>query len=361
MALQIARQLQARRTLAYAAIVFAVGQAALAVGIECWLPELRDPLYGQKLGQLRQQLAEAGRGALSRSRLVVMLGSSRTVHGCDAAGYESCARADGRPATVYNFGIPGGGPLTELLTLQRLLREGIRPDEVLIELLPALLVDEAMRYEASQYPAARLWLDELPLVDRLGGAAGNLFGRRCNWFTDFCLPAFAHRLPIKRRVWPDLLPRAGHEHLFAPFDPHGWASIPDAVRTPDAFARGLEVARQSYADRLSRLHVGPLARAAIVELLAICRERQILATLVVLPEGPRFRQWYSAAAEEEVDRYLGELATHDGVLLVDARHWCEEELFIDSHHLLAQGATSFSRKLAETTLRVARKSRAGTP
>ena len=356
---QVARRLHARRTLALAALFFAAGQAALSLGVECWWPELRDPLYGQKLGQLRRRLIESAgpcgtaEGGCATSRLVVMLGSSRTVHGCDAAGYQAHARAGGRPAIVFNFGIPGGGPLTELLTLRRLLGEGIRPNEVLIELLPALFVDEAMRHEAYGYPPDRLWFDELLLVARHGGAAQSGFQGVCEWSSDFCCPAYAHRLPIKRRFWPDLLPLAGHEHLFAAFDGHGWSPIPDAMRTPDVFERGLKVAEQSYAERLGRLNVEPLARAAIDDLLALCRQNEILATLVVLPEGPNFRRWYSVTAAAEVDRYLAELATRHGVALIDARPWCAEESFIDSHHLLASGARDFSRRLAETTLRMA--------
>ncbi|HQU43001.1 MAG TPA: DUF1574 family protein [Pirellulales bacterium] len=357
-----ARQLDARRCLACAALLFAAGQAALAVGIEGWLPELRDPLYGQKLGQLRDRLAQHD----AADGLLVMLGSSRTVHGYDAGVYEACVRSGGLAATVYNFGIPGGGPLTELIALRRLLKEGIRPDAVLIEVLPALLVDEAMRQEATHYPAARLWHDELPVVERFAGRTGNSRGLRNDWFVSMCAPAYAHRLPIKRRYWPDLLPRAGHEHLFAPFDAHGWAAIPDAVRTPEAVQRGVELARQSYAERLGGLRVGLLAREAIDELLGLCRENQIVATLVVMPEGPLFRQWYSAAASEEADRYLSELADRHGVALVDARPWCGEEAFLDSHHLLCSGATAFSRRLAQNTLptahqRVARVPRGKTP
>lgn len=332
---------QARCTLGYAVVLFAATQLTLAIAIECWLPELRDPIYGQKVRQL-QILAERS----AQDRLIVMLGSSRTFHGFDAQAFQTLARRNGEQVVVYNFGIPGGGPLTELLTLRRLLTAGIRPDVVLVEIMPALFIDPAMKQEANQYPAARLWNNELPLIRRFLEPSTSIELERA-WLANWYAPAYVHRLPIERFCFPALVPREGHEHLLAPFDAQGCAPIASAMVKAEDCQRGLDLARQSYQGRMGEFHTGTLAGQALDELLSLCGENRIAATLVFMPEGPLFRSWYSQAAWQEANRYTNTLARRHGVLVVDARDWCEESGFLDSHHLLDTGADGFSRRLAE--------------
>jgi (2Fe-2S) ferredoxin len=155
-------------------------------------------------------------------------------------------------------------------------------------------------------------------------------------------------LPIKRFLLPDLVPREGHEHLFAPFDALGGVVIPDALRTPPVFEHALDVARRSYEKPLADLRPGPLARLALDQLLSLCREHQIATTLVVMPEGELFRSWYAPSSWPNVDRFVNELARQHGVALVDAHEWCDEAGFLDSHHLLHAGARTFSGRLAES-------------
>jgi hypothetical protein len=335
------RRIRSRCIIGYAAVFFAATQLALALAIEIWLPELRDPFFGQKLRQLRTHIRDA-----APDRLVVMLGSSRTFHGFDIEAFESRARHQGERTIAYNFGIPGGGPLTELLTLRRLLAAGIRPDAVLVELMPALFVDVATTHEAAQYPAARLWRDELAVIARFADpAVGDRLER--DWLANWYAPAYRHRLPLKRFLLPSFLPRQGIEHLFAPFDAHGYCRIASSWLRPEDYKNGLDLARRSYGVRLSDFHCGPLARRALDELLSLCRDHRIAATLVLMPEGPAFRSWYSQAGWEEANRYTSELAAAHGVPVVDAREWCDEASFTDSHHLLDKGAADFSRQLAD--------------
>ncbi len=71
-----------------------------------------------------------------------MLGSSRTCHGLAADElHERLSRELGRPVSVVNAGLPGSGPFTELLLWRRLRRDGVRPDLLLVEVLPGLLSD----------------------------------------------------------------------------------------------------------------------------------------------------------------------------------------------------------------------------
>src|SRR5205085_3265632 len=129
-------------------------------------PELRDPYYGYKARQLIGRAV----GNPERPFTVLMIGSSRTAFGLQGSRLEERFAAElRRPVVAFNFGVPGAGPVMQLLHYQRLRAAGVRPDLLLIELLPPLL--DGKRGEAWEYHwlmASRLRRDELAVVQRYG-------------------------------------------------------------------------------------------------------------------------------------------------------------------------------------------------
>ena len=91
------------RALAWALALFAGGQAALAVRVDVGRPDLRDPELGRKLSRLR-----ALRSERPGEPLLVMLGSSRTLQGLDAA------RLQGWAADCDSFDEDGPAPSSAL-------------------------------------------------------------------------------------------------------------------------------------------------------------------------------------------------------------------------------------------------------
>src|SRR5207245_1345658 len=79
-----------------------------------WLTAVRDPEFAAKLERLQARRAEA-----AGRPLVLALGSSRMAFGLDAASLSG--DGDGQGALVFNFALLGGGPLLNLVVLQRLL------------------------------------------------------------------------------------------------------------------------------------------------------------------------------------------------------------------------------------------------
>src|SRR5205085_2304077 len=69
----------------------------------------------------------------------------------------------GRPLLLLNLGVAGAGPVINLLNLRRLLAEGVRPDLVLIELMPGYLDQQQTGRELlpEVLPAYRLSYDEV--------------------------------------------------------------------------------------------------------------------------------------------------------------------------------------------------------
>jgi hypothetical protein len=331
--------------LAWGLCTFAFFQIALAVCIELALPQLRDPLFGDKLRQLRRWTAAA-----PKSKLVLVLGSSRVLHGLDAAtAQRQLTAAANRPALVYNFGLPGGGPLTNLVHLKRLLADGVRADLVLIEVLPPLLAEQVPAVELFQFPAERVWWDEIPLIGRYTSVAPGAAHLRFDWCRGWCVPWHTQRFGMLRICLPAWLPPKGREAWFTQFDEHGWVGIHQSMRTSDSYRRGLARARSDYESQLTSFRLGGPGCDALRETLASCREQRIRAALLLSPEGPEFQAFYSADAWLQIRTYLEELCREFDVALVDARDWTASDDFVDSHHLLIPGAARFSARLGRQT------------
>jgi hypothetical protein len=332
---------QARADLLWGLAVFAALQLGLALAIEVYSPGLRDPNYTYKATRLAQRLAAAGPRPFS----VVMLGSSRTVYGVKAgASEEALSRHLGRPVVTFNFGLYGAGPVMELLTLRRLLADGLRPDLLLVEVTPPLLAGQVPLHEveAGCLPTDRLRRLDLALVKRYAGPLRK--GLRREWWQAQLVPWHAHRAAIVSKLLPVLLPLGVRLDRFRDIDNSGYFdAIPWAV-TPDMQRRAREGARREFDEYLSRFRLGGLACQGLGDLLAVCRREGIAAALVLMPEGPAFRSWYAPAAWGQVRAYLQGLNAEWEVPIIDAGEWVAEEDFLDSHHLLPRGAGRFTER-----------------
>lgn len=337
---------RAKRSLVWAAGWFLGSQLALALTIEAWCPQLRDPLYGDKLHQVRRRVAQAPVGR----PLVLMLGSSRTAHGFDAGRLEAALARAGRDVVAYNFGIPGAGPLTELVTLRRLLADGIHPDLLLIEVFPPLLAGQVLPFDFGQFPAERLWPGEIGLVRRFVGPLAD--GLEWQWLAGWAVPSHTHRFALQRLLWPALLPSDRYGHLLAKFDDDGCNRLRAEAVTAERRSKALRQAKIEYDDILREYHVGGATCQALDELLAECLQAGITTALVLMPEGPTFQSWYPPGGQEQVTSYVEGLRRKYQSVVIDARDWLGEGSFLDSHHLLAVGAEQFSGRLGDAALAV---------
>jgi hypothetical protein len=334
---------RARRAVLVGLALFLLVQAGLAVAV--WqVLLLRDPPYGHKLGQLKQRLAVPE--GEPRPLVVVQIGSSRTVYGLRGQGVEAWLSAQmGRPIVLFNMGLTGAGPLTNLLNLRRLLEEGIRPDLLLIEVLPFSLAEEGLIGELApaQLPAHRLRYDEMRwLAQRVGAGRPGLEQEWCA--TQFSLVS-DHRLWFVRHTAPTLLPSSTSFQL-DPYhsDASGWHQMSTITAEE---ARHLLAAARLSSEHVCRTFVlSDLKMAALRE--AIERGQQVGAVaLVLMPEGPAYRNWYPPTVWEQIHQALVCLSREYDVPLLDLRESVPEEGFFDSHHLYPHGASLYTRRLAE--------------
>ncbi|MFL5245664.1 MAG: hypothetical protein ACJ8FY_26510 [Gemmataceae bacterium] len=337
------RRFRPRQSLAWGAGAFLALQLSLAIAIETCLPQFRDPDYANKLVRLRQRTIDADVKPLT----VVMFGSSRTAFGLRGqCAEEHLAPITGRPTVVFNFGIHGYGPLAQLLLLKRVLAEGVRPDLVLVEILPAILTDERRNPEIQRTPVDRLWLSELSLMAQYGAPAKQW---KRQWWLEWVFPWYTHRFAMMSLFRPAWLSWKERHDYFRACDASGWVNPPVQFTTPEFRRKATDYARLDYGSCLEDFHLGGPACKALREIAELGKREHVKVGFVVMPEGAEFQSWYSPASWAQVESFLAEMKD-SGVTIINARNWVGDDGFMDSHHLFPSGAIVFSERLAREAL-----------
>ncbi len=340
------RQLRrARAVLLWSAAFFVAFQVGLGVAEEWYLPFLRDPDYGYRVARLQQRLTSAQEKPIT----VVMLGSSRTGSGLCARPVErELGEKMGRPVVLFNFGIPAAGPVMHLLVLNRLLRNHIRPDYLLLEVMPPYLAGPSSTGAVASLPLQRLWSGDLPEVQALDPKHRDRTNR---WRQQAWLwPWHAHRVTLRTALGSLLLPGDKPEDYSRRIDDCGWVETPHWSFSAEARRDWTATAHRTFAGYWNDFQPAGPSCNALRRLLRRCREEQIAVKLILMPEGPTFRSWYSADAWGSFEAFLEEIQNEFAVEVVNAREWIEEEGFFDSHHMLPAGAQHFSDRLGREVL-----------
>jgi hypothetical protein len=287
------------------------------------------------------------RAAGARPRVVVMLGSSRTANALRGGAVERVLGDElGRPVLVQNLGVPGAGPMHELLYFGRLLRDGIRPDLLLIEVLPIEL-DRTRGSNAGWVPAESLGAADLAILARYEMPHERLerdWGRGC------LLPAFSQRRAIGEEATAALWPRFRQRPWVHRCDASGWLPQPTEKFSEEARRQARERARAEYLPTLKRFALGGHGCDALRRLVAECRREGIPAALVLMPEGEAFQSWYPPPTWAAIERFIGAVANAGGVPVIHARDWLRDDDLYDSHHPLNRGAAAFSARLGREVI-----------
>jgi hypothetical protein len=342
-----------QRSLAYRSVaalgcgslLFLAGQLLFGLLMDTQVQQLRDPEFGFKLRRLRSFLRRhPGRP------LILAIGSSHTEMGLRPDAMPRCRLPDGREPVLFNAAMNGHGritgPLHELLVLDRLLRDGVRPDWVVAEIMPSALVFGDLRAEEVQ--AGRLSWRDLQYLRTYCADGAQLYGA---WCSERALPCYSHRFTVLSLLAPSLLPPGnGLESTWQGVDHSGWRPFPHADLEPSVRKIFLERARAEHAGALGSLHVSPASDRFVHELIAVCRQRGTPLTLFLAPEGDVFRSWYTAAGWAKLNDYLQNLRQETGIVITDARTWRPESDFFDSHHLAVAGATAFSERFGREVI-----------
>lgn len=338
---------RAKAVLLWVAAFFVCAQVALDVVLDVRYPESFDGEFALRLATLRARIAEA-----PKRPLMLLVGSSRTDLSFIPEILPALRTQAGADVCVFNFSHLGAGPAMNLVEVRRLLRAGIRPDWLVLELMPSQLGDSTQNV-LTQSSGPK----DLRLVARYRGWVRS-YGR---YFRGRLVPCCKHRSFILRRVCPGFVQpaeleevdRMGIDRLGGNFcvewlGTRVWQLSPHM--DPNEIRARTDAARSGYLPALQRLELCKLSDRTTRELLDLCRHRHIQTVLLRSPEGTAFQSWYSTHSRELVDDYCARISREYGLPVVDGRNWLEDVDFSDSHHALLSGATHFTRRLGREVL-----------
>jgi hypothetical protein len=319
---------RARRILAWAAAAYFLGQLAFS-GVRF------DPEFASHLGLLRARIAED-----PHRPLLLVVGSSRVVMAFNPERLPALWTNSGQQVRPFNLAHHAAGPVMNLMTVCRLLDEGIRPDWMVLEVMPPFLGEEGFgALTAHVGPADLALLRQYTNPWRLYGC----------FLLDRLLTGHRHQRHFLYQHTPDWV-LSDYTFPGMHLRPLGGACLEDHM-DPAARQRWLEFARGQYFDRVQQYAVDPIEDRAMRALLERCRQERIATALVLAPESSAFRAWYSPQALATIKDYLDRLSREYGVPVVDARTWVADHDFKDGHHVLARGAAVFTDRLARQVLR----------
>lgn len=336
------RESRARLGVFAGVVLFVLAQAGLGTLIEGWRPELRNPTFEIKYRQLVRLLKQHSRPTAT----VVFLGSSMTANGVDASISESpLTSVLGRPVVSYNFGINHDGPLAQLLHVQCLLRRGIRPELVCLEVAPLMYDARENAIDSARFPAHILDRHDLDTLERFGGRPD----LSADWWQARLVPIHGHRIMILNQSAEALVPFNERAPLWHDADAHGWRPVP-APAAPERRVI-LEAIEKEFRARWASHRLGENPVKALRELTDLLARERIVTMLVVMPEGPLMRSLYSPEMADPALKEFTAVSQKHGFQLVDARDWFDEVKFRDSYHLTREGATAFTERLLRESLR----------
>jgi hypothetical protein len=322
--------------LLWGCVCFLGGELLLTAAMAHWRPDLGDPEYGSKLAALEKRLVEQPAGR----PLLLVLGSSRAAMGI---------RPDVLPTSEgplwFNFALVGSGPVMELSCLRRLLADGVHPDAVLVECWPPFWHQEEGYAEEKRWHPIRMGWSDLALLCAYSAQPDEL--SRC-WWQAHTMPAFFNRLTLMSRFAPAWLPFQNRmDGNWTGLDEWGWLECPTRARDADSYCKRLEQAHGYYAPIFEQFRISAVTERAQRELLELCRRERIAVTLMLLPEGSAFRDWYPPEVRARSEAHLDRLCRDYGVRRIDARDWAPDDALLDGFHLMPDGAAAFTARLAE--------------
>lgn len=274
---------------------------------------------------------------------VLCLGSSRFGTCLSDAEMAEQLRLGSRGPSVFNLGVPLGDVVASENTLEQVLRQGLRPKLVLLEISPEFV---SARNAWLEYHVDRhLRWDHVPRFwrDVWGQGQGG------KWLEERLLPWYVHRKGYWN-AWGDWATLAWRAW-------RGGGTLQDArrdwERTLDLDNRSrieigqprTEAVLKTLRSNLEPFRPGGATARSLNRILTRCRRMGIAVVLVAPPLRSDHRQLYTADVEAAFRRYLDQLGEYYHVQFWDGRTALADERFLDNQHADAQGAREFSRRL----------------
>jgi hypothetical protein len=329
---------RSRAVFGWAVTGFVLLQLAFTAVVDVWFPLFYDREAAERNRQLCACLKEKpGRPVL------LLMGSSRTTMSFRPDMVGPLQDNSGKEVLVFNYSHIGATTPYHFLQLRRLVRQGIKPDWLVLELLPPFLASDSNTLLIHGSVATELAITAHYV------SLGKLVPR---YLAKQVLPWFRNRTMLLLNLAPDWLAPNNFERELTSLGPMGWdPRFWDRQFNAQEIRRRTDIIKADYEPRLRHFEINPRPARALYEILDLCRREQIKVVLVMTPESKEFRSWYAPDTLSRLTRFCDELSAATGVPVIDARNWLPDEEFYDGHHVLPCGADHFTMCLEREVLR----------
>jgi hypothetical protein len=324
--------------LSWTLIFFLAGHLGIGLYLYHRHSDLFDPEVTLRLRMLPERLAESpGRP------LALAVGSSRLVLGLRPVSVMDQVTDEPKKAILFNFSMLGAGPMSQRLVLHRLLRKGIRPKWLFVEMWPPLLTQEAALSEENRTFEHDVYWSDVPILGRLYHRRWEAVGRV---IAETLAPLLQYRQTVLERYAPSMLPLVLRQLCEGSFekslqhrlDDFGWVDY--ELRADPVHG---ERARRVYKPQFDAFAMSDVSDRALCAMLAECRAHGIRVVFLLMPDHSIVRGWYASMQRRYIP-YLRRLSAENNAPIVDARDWLPDEAIPDCTHLSPKGARAFSER-----------------
>jgi hypothetical protein len=339
---------QARPALVWALVFFLGGHLALGLYLHRRHPELCDPEFSFQLRDLRARLTET-----PDRPLALAVGSSRFAFGFRPASVREPVTDTTTEPVLFNLAMLGVGPVGERMMLHRVVKMGLRPQWLFVEVWPPFLAQGGFYNEEAIIFRRDTYWSDVPAIARLYHRRWDAISRV---FAETVTPALHYRVNLLNHCAPLL----GHplmlnyigsnDRLRYKLDGSGWMPFPDDHPSSAETAVHLERARRMTKPLFDAFRVSDISDKALHDLLEECRTHDIKVALLLMPEHSALRNWYPPI-QAAFTTYLRRLSEDYQAPVIDARAWCGDEDIPDLCHLSPRGAHRFSERFGREVYR----------
>ncbi len=336
---------QARPALLWTLLFFAAIHLIVGLYLHRRHPEFFDPEVTLRLRKLPARLAEApGRP------LALAIGSSRLVLGLRPASVMRSLKDDPAEPLFFNFSMLGAGPVGQRMVLHRLLRKGIQPQWLFLEVWPPILTQRFPFLEEIRTFRRDVYWSDVAIIGQLYHRRWEALGQV---IAQSLTPLLQYRETVLEHYAPSLLPTllrqladGGFEKsLQYHLDDFGWVDY-DLHADPIHIERARRVTKPLF----DNFTINEVADCALRDLLVECRSHNIRVVFLLMPDHSVVRGWYPSVRERLMS-YLHRLSIENDAPIIDARAWQPDENIPDCCHLSPKGARAFSERFGREVYR----------
>jgi hypothetical protein len=332
----------ARATLVYGLIFLLISVAGLSLALETSKPHWRDPEFGHRIARLNEIKQE--NPSIS---FVLALGTSRTQNAIHPSSMGFLDESGSMQ--MFNFGQSGSSPLKVLLTVRRILDEGIRPSAIIVEVLPVWLSLDGVAEVQFREMIPQLSHADLRYLAPYCDAPEELFEQ---WLAARAASWHAQRISLMSHWLPKWMPWQSRINFqWQTMDRDGFVPFLYTDPPPEFRSQAIARTRQQYEGSFGGFRPSAMSLRALKDLVILCRCEFIPIAFHVPPVAPTFRNWFAPAAWSAGETHLRALSQELGVELFPSPQGYTDNDFADGHHMLRKSAQSYSRWLADTHLR----------